>query len=112
VATTGFQEISLGLVGWQGERAVQGVEPEEVAMSWSSGWAGSAIAGFPEVVQALGSNSGHRALAGDTLRELADADGDSIENPMDRDTHRVVGVGHDEGKPFGALGRLGPAKRG
>jgi hypothetical protein len=31
---------------------------------------------------------------------------------MDRDTHRAVGVGHDEGEPFGALGRLGPAKRG
>ncbi len=39
----------------------------------------------------------HRDLAGDTLREFADADADSIEDPMDRDTHRAVGVGHDEG---------------
>ncbi len=31
---------------------------------------------------------------------------------MDRDTHRVVEVGHEEGKPLGARGRLGPAKRG
>jgi hypothetical protein len=112
VAAAGLQEISLGLVGWQGEGGVQGVKPEEVAMSGSSGWAGSVIAGSPEVVQALGSHTGHRALTGDTLREFADADGDSIEDPMDRDTHRAVGVGHDEGEPFGALGRLGPAKRG
>lgn len=105
VAAAGLQEISLGLVGWQGEGTVQGVEPEEVAMSGSSGWAGSVIAGSPEVVQALGSHPGHRALAGDTPREFADADGDSIEDPMDRDTHRAVGVGHGEGEPFGALGR-------
>ena len=68
-------------------------------MSGSSGWAGSVIAGSPEVVQALGSHTGHRALAGDTLREFADADGHSIEDPMDRDTYRAVGVGHDEGEP-------------
>ena len=111
VAAAGLQEISVGLAGWQGEGTVQGVEPEDVAMSGSSGWAGSVIAGSPEVVQALGSHAGHRALAGDTLREFADADGDSIEDPMDRDTHCTAGVGHDEGESFGALGRVGPAKR-
>ncbi len=92
VAAAGLQEIALALIGWQGEGTVQGVEPEEVSMSGSSGWAGSVIAGSPEVVQALGSHAGHRALAGDTLREFADADGDSIEDPMDRDTHRAVGI--------------------
>src|SRR5258706_14173635 len=81
-------------------------------MSGPSGWAGSVIAGSPEVVQALGSHSGHRALAGDPLRELADADRDSIEDPMNRDTHRVVEVGHEEGNPLGARGRVGPGKRG
>lgn len=60
VPAAGLQEIPLGLVGWQGEGTVQGVEPEDVAMSGSSGWAGSVIAGSPEVVQAVGSvNSIH-----------------------------------------------------
>src|SRR5712692_11913598 len=51
VPRQGLQEVRFAPARWHGEGGVQSVQPEEVQMGRSWGWAGAAIADFAEVIQ-------------------------------------------------------------
>src|SRR5213079_2905122 len=73
------------------QRGVQRVQPEEVAVGWSRGWAGAAVARAAEVVTPLARPAQvQRFDLSDVFREVGDGTRQIVQHPMDPGTGRSI----------------------
>ena len=108
----GAFDVGLDGAGLEVKFRIEGVELEEIAMRLARRRTGTTVAKFVEIVTALVGAVGELLPVGYVFRELASADRQVVEYPMDPSAGGGVRIVHDEREGLRGGGRIFPGELG